>query len=62
MSNFIWQSTERDQRYELDAPWSPRSQSASWASKPENISTANGRGRASEWTSESGLGYGLVNL
>lgn len=46
---------ERDQRYELDAPWSPRSQSASWASEPENISTANGRGRASEWTSESGL-------
>jgi len=47
--------TERDQRFELDAPWSPRSQSASWASEPENFSTANGRGRASEWNSESGL-------
>lgn len=47
--------TERDQRFELDAPWSPRSQSASWASEPENFSTANGRGRATEWTSESGL-------
>lgn len=47
--------TERDQRFELDAPWSPRSQSASWASEPEHFSTANGRGRATEWTSESGL-------
>ena len=55
MSIFIWKRAERGQRYELDAPWSPRSQSASWALELENISTTNGRGHASEWTSEFGL-------
>ncbi|KAH9297721.1 hypothetical protein KI387_029403, partial [Taxus chinensis] len=44
---------ERDQRFELDAPWSPHSQTASWSSEVETLSTLTGREVTGRWTDES---------